>query len=70
MFADYKTEVSRTAKAWDSPRTGTVPLLLKRIEGEMQGYVQVYTGDGKGKTTAALGLALRSIGAGFKVYIA
>lgn len=25
----------------------------------MQGYVQVYTGDGKGKTTAALGLALR-----------
>lgn len=36
----------------------------------MQGYVQVYTGDGKGKTTAALGLALRAIGAGFHVYIA
>ncbi len=35
----------------------------------MQGYVQVYTGDGKGKTTAALGLALRAAGAGMKVYI-
>ena len=34
-----------------------------------KGYVQVYTGDGKGKTTAALGLALRAAGAGLKVYI-
>jgi len=36
----------------------------------MKGYIQVYTGDGKGKTTAALGLAIRAIGAGLKVYIA
>ena len=35
-----------------------------------RGYVQVYTGDGKGKTTAALGLALRSAGAGLRVFIA
>ena len=32
-----------------------------------KGYVQVYTGDGKGKTTAALGLGLRAAGRGFKV---
>jgi cob(I)alamin adenosyltransferase len=34
------------------------------------GFVQVYTGDGKGKTTAALGLALRAAGAGWNVFIA
>lgn len=31
------------------------------------GTVQVYTGDGKGKTTAAIGQAIRAIGHGFKV---
>jgi cob(I)alamin adenosyltransferase len=35
----------------------------------MEGYVQIYTGNGKGKTTASLGLALRADGAGLKVYI-
>jgi len=34
-----------------------------------KGLVQVYTGCGKGKTTASLGLALRASGAGLKVYI-
>ncbi len=32
-----------------------------------QGLIQVYTGNGKGKTTAALGLALRACGHGYKV---
>jgi len=36
---------------------------------ERTGTVQLYTGDGKGKTTAALGCALRMIGHGFKVYM-
>ena len=31
--------------------------------------IQVYTGNGKGKTTAAFGLALRAAGAGLNVYI-
>jgi cob(I)alamin adenosyltransferase len=38
------------------------------LEGGDQ-LIQVYTGDGKGKTTAALGLALRAAGAGLRVYI-
>ncbi|MEA1900408.1 MAG: cob(I)yrinic acid a,c-diamide adenosyltransferase [Thermodesulfobacteriota bacterium] len=36
----------------------------------MKGYVHIYTGDGKGKTTAALGLSIRAAGAGLKVFIA
>ncbi len=35
----------------------------------MKGYVQVYTGDGKGKTTASLGLCVRAIGADKRVLI-
>ena len=32
-----------------------------------QNFILIYTGDGKGKTTAALGLAIRAIGAGKKI---
>jgi len=34
-----------------------------------KGYIQVYTGDGKGKTTASIGLAIRALGAGKKVLL-
>lgn len=38
-------------------------------EVTVKGYVQVYTGDGKGKTTAGIGLAVRAAGAGLNVFI-
>lgn len=34
-----------------------------------KGYIHIYSGPGKGKTTAALGLGLRAAGAGFKVHM-
>lgn len=34
-----------------------------------KGYIHIYTGNGKGKTTAALGLALRAAGHGYRTYI-
>lgn len=36
----------------------------------MKGFIQVYTGNGKGKTTAAIGLSIRAVGAGKKVFFA
>lgn len=34
-----------------------------------KGYIQVYTGNGKGKTTAAVGLIVRAVGAGKRAYL-
>ncbi len=45
----------------------------RRLYGEgfkiERGFVQIYTGDGKGKTTAAFGLAMRAAGRKMKVMI-
>ena len=37
--------------------------------GLVKGYIQIYTGNGKGKTAAALGQALRVAGRGLKTFI-
>jgi cob(I)alamin adenosyltransferase len=39
------------------------------IKDSQKAFVQVYTGDGKGKTTAAIGLAIRALGSGLSVYL-
>jgi cob(I)alamin adenosyltransferase len=44
-------------------------MISAKKPGRFRGRVEVYTGDGKGKTTAALGLALRAAGYGFRTYI-
>jgi len=42
---------------------------MERNPGPFEGRIQVYTGNGKGKTTAALGLALRAAGHGLRTYV-
>lgn len=65
MYPDlnpYQEPVPVTPRLVDTTITDT--------EVAMTGYVHVYTGNGKGKTTAALGLAMRAAGAGLRVFIA
>ena len=48
------------------PKTKTVP---KGTLQKTKGLLMIHTGDGKGKTTAALGLAFRALGCGFRVFM-
>jgi cob(I)alamin adenosyltransferase len=41
----------------------------QKTTDDRHGYIQIYTGNGKGKTTAALGLAVRAAGSGLRTYI-
>ncbi len=52
------------------PKRGTLPEKIERIEPkERKGLIVVITGNGKGKTTAALGIAVRACGHGMRVCI-
>ena len=42
---------------------------MNSTEKPIKGYIQIYTGNGKGKTTAAIGQAVRAAGFGLKTYI-
>jgi cob(I)alamin adenosyltransferase len=60
---------NKEAQAKPEPsETGFVSELVNPKFSEL-GYIQVYTGDGKGKTTASLGLTFRALGRGWNVLL-
>nr|WP_135663419.1 cob(I)yrinic acid a,c-diamide adenosyltransferase [Halorhabdus rudnickae] len=65
------SEESTTSTGSDSPAAGAVPDTepIEPAAPESFGLVQAWWGDGKGKTTASLGMGLRGAGHGYRVHV-
>ncbi|MCK7504627.1 MAG: cob(I)yrinic acid a,c-diamide adenosyltransferase [Desulfobacterales bacterium] len=64
------TEVHKDSKnSQDFADKNINPNELVNPSFAQRGYIQVYTGDGKGKTTASLGLAMRALERGWNTLI-
>ena len=61
-------DASKPVQEPEPNETGFVNELVNPKFSEI-GYIQVYTGDGKGKTTASLGLTFRALGRGWNVLV-